>query len=592
MTFKKGLQKIIDWNTTHLSEQSTVLILSIFVGSIAATAAIVLKNAVYFTHQKLQNLFVASESNFLYLAFPVIGITLTVLVIRFFIKEDVSHGVTKVLYAISKKNGKLKLHHTYSSVITSTLTVGFGGSVGLEAPITLTGSAIGSQLGSFFHLKSKSVILLTACGSTGAIAAIFNAPIAAIIFAIEVLMLDLTTLSLLPLLTSAVTGTILSYLFLGRSVMFNAISTVPNFEISNLPFYAILGLFAGILSLYFMRTSNIIERIFIKIKKKWIKILIGGSLLSVLIFLFPSFYGEGYDNIADILIGKNDSLFNNSPFYWFQYNKITFLLFLLSLLIFKPFATSFTNAAGGIGGVFAPTLYLGGIAGFFVVCFLNSLLGLELSTINFILAGMAALMGSVMKAPLTAIFLIAEISGGYKLFIPLIITTIISYMVFYSFEKYSIYTKSLAKKGHLITHDKNKHALSKINVMDIVENDFSIIAPHATLQDLIVLIENSNRNIFPVVDENSIFYGVIVLDDVRKHIFHKESYSRPIKEYIYTPETTIYPKESMLSVVNKFKQTGYYNMPVIDEEGKYYGCISRANAYTQYREIIEEISED
>ncbi|HON21215.1 MAG TPA: chloride channel protein, partial [Bacteroidales bacterium] len=468
----------------------------------------------------------------------------------------------------------------------------FGGSVGLEAPITLTGSAIGSQLGSFFHLKNKSVVLLTACGSTGAVAAIFNAPIAAIIFAIEVLMLDLTTLSLLPLLTSAVTGTILSYLFLGKTVMFNAIPVVPDFEVSNLPYYVILGLFVGILSLYFMRTTTIIERLFVKVRKKWMKILIGGTLLSVLIFLFPSFYGEGYDNIADILMGKSDSLFNNSPFYKYKYNSFTFIVFIFSLLLFKPFATGFTNAAGGIGGVFAPTLYLGGIAGFFIVYCLNFLFGIELSVINFVLAGMAALMGSVMKAPLTAIFLIAEISKGYQLFIPLIITTVIAYIVFYYFEKYSIYTKPLAEKGLLITHDKNKHALSKIDIMEIVENDFSIISPHATLKDLIVLIENSNRNVFPVVDENSVFCGVIVLDDVRKDIFHQETYSRPIKEYIYLPKTSIHPKESMLSVVNKFKQTGYYNMPVIDKEGKYYGFVSRANAYTQYREIVEEISED
>lgn len=592
MTFKIFLNKLINWRVTHLSEQNTVLLLSVFIGSIAAMAAIVLKNAVYFTHQSLLGAFPETEFNYLYLAFPIIGITLTVLIIKFFIKDDLSHGVTKVLYAISKKNGKIKLHNTYSSVLTSTITVGFGGSVGLEAPITLTGSAIGSQLASFFNLKNKSVILLAACGSTGAIAAIFNAPIAAIVFAIEVLMLDLTTLSLLPLLISAVTGTSLSYLFLGKSVMFNAIPTVPDFEMYNLPFYAILGLFGGFLSLYFMRITSFIEHKFSIIKKKYLKVIVGGVILSVLIFLFPSFYGEGYDNIAQLLAGSNNSLFINSPFYSFKYNELTLILFIFALLLFKPFATGFTNAAGGVGGVFAPLLYLGGMSGFFMVTALNFMFDTELSVLNFILAGMAGLMGSVMKAPLTAIFLIAEISGGYHLFIPLIITTVISYMVFYPFEKYSIYTKSLAKQGDLITHDKNKHALSKIDVKDMIEDDFKTLDPNANIHDLTKLIEKSNRNVFPVVDKQTIFYGVVLLDDVRKIIFYPKEYDTSIKQFIFKPEITIAPDESMISVVKKFKKTGYYNMPVIDAEGKYYGFISRANVYTQYREIVEEISED
>ena len=592
MTFKALQLKIRRWRVANLSETNTVLMLSIFVGSIAAMAAIVLKNMVHFTHQSLQRAFPETDFNYLYLAFPVIGILLTVLIIRYFIKDDLSHGVSKVLYAISRKNGKLKLHHTYSSVLTSTLTVGFGGSVGLEAPICLTGSAIGSQLGGFFHLKNKSVILLTACGSTGAIAAIFNAPIAAIIFAIEVLMLDLTSQSLLPLLISAVTGTLLSYFFMGKSVMFNAIHSVPDFEMMNLPFYALLGLFAGLLSAYFMRTTTFIEHKFTKVKKKWIKTAIGGVVLSALIFMFPSFFGEGYDSIADILVGRSDSLFFNSPLYLFKHNEYTYIVFIIALLLFKPFATAFTGVAGGVGGVFAPLLFIGGIAGFFIVSVFNVFFGMELSVINFTLAGMAGLMGSVMKAPLTAIFLIAEVSRGYQLFIPLIITTVISYIVFYPFEKYSIYTKSLALQGDLITHDKNKHALSKINVMSMIENDFKTIQPDACLKDVTLLIEKSNRNVFPVVDQDKLFYGVVLLDDIRKVIFHPEKLSDSIKDYIYKPEITINPNESMLSVVKKFKKSGYYNMPVIDATGKYYGFISRANVYTQYRDIVEEISED
>ena len=579
--------------TRHLTEHNIVLILSLLVGSISAFAAILLKNAVFSTHQLLKNAFPENEFNLLYLAFPIIGITLTVLVIKFFIKDDLSHGVTKILYAIGRKNGRIKPHHTYSSLITSTLTVGFGGSVGLEAPIALTGSAIGSNLGQFFHLSTKNLVLLTACGSSAAVAAIFNAPIAGMLFAIEILMLDMTTAALVPLLLSVVTATSLSYLFLGKDVMFNQIPADLDFSMGNMGFYVILGVLTGFISVYFVRTQDWVGRIANRFfpKPVW-RIVISGGLLSALIFVFPSFFGEGYDMLADIMNGNGQVVFSNSPLYMLKFNPVTLILFLVVLLLLKPFATAFTNAAGGIGGVFAPSLFVGGITGFILITFCNTFFGLELSVINFTLAGMAGVMGSIMKAPLMAIFLIAEISGGYQLLIPLILCAVVSYLIFYSFEKYSVYTKPLAKQGDLITHDKNKQALTQLHVTECIENDFATISPNATLGELTQVIEHSSRNIFPLVDENRIFYGIVILDDVRQLMFHPENYGLHIDEYAFIPSPSIDPEESMFSVVQKFESSGNYNLPVVDKEGRYHGFISRANVYTKYREFIEEVSED
>lgn len=593
MDFKEKLHKLT-LLFTNISDNRKILILSIVVSIVASLAAIILKTSVHFTQQLLQNAFPEQEFNYLYLAFPIIGITLTVLFIVFFVKDDLSHGVSKVLYAIARNKGRLKLHHTYSSIVSSTLTVGFGGSVGLEAPITLTGSAIGSQLGTFFQLNTKNIIILTACGATAAVAAIFNAPIAGVLFAIEVLMLDLTISSALPLLISAVTAMSMSYILLGRSIMFSSVSNIiPTFEMSNMPFYALLGIATGFYSVYFMRILAFTERSFKKIKKIPLRIITGGIALSVLIFLFPSFYGEGYDTLNDIMMGDIRKIFNNSPFYAWQYREGLLLLFLVFILLFKTFATAFTTGAGGIGGVFAPSLFLGGIAGCLVATSINTFFGCNLPVLSFTLAGMAGIMGSVMKAPLTAIFLIAEISGGYHLFVPLMLTTLCSYVVFYNFEKYSVYTKSLAQSGDLITHHKDKHALSRLKVSSLIENNFSTITPNATLRDLLPIIENSVRNIFPLVDDNGKFHGIIILDDVRHLIFHPEKYDNTyIKDLAFMPKATVKINEDMTNIVEKFKTTGLYNMVVLDANNNYYGFISRANVFSSYREIVESISED
>ena len=592
MIGKRYIEKIINTFTTF-SDRNRVFILSIFVGIISGLAAIVLKSAVHFTQSMLQNAFPENTYNYLYLAFPLIGISLTVLYIKFFVKDDLSHGVSKILYSIARENGKLKAHHTYSSIISSTLTVGFGGSVGLEAPITLTGSAIGSQLGSLFKLNNKSVITLVACGSTAAVAAIFNAPVAGVVFAIEVLMLDLTTASIVPLLISAVTATSISYIILGHGIMFSSTRDVVNFEMTKLPFYVILGIFTGLYTVYFMRLSGRIEQFFKKIKKTYMRILTGGILLSILIFFFPSLYGEGYNSITAILQDNINKLFINSPFYSFRHDEYLLLAFLFALLMLKTLATAFTTGAGGIGGVFAPSLFLGSIAGCFLAILLNTLFDLEVSVFNFTLAGMAGVMGSAMKAPLTAVFLIAEISGGYQLIVPLILTVIVSYAVIYPFEQFSVYTKNLAKEGNLITHHKDKHALSKMDVKDLIENNFTTLDPNSTLRDLVNTIAHSNRNIFPLVDENRKFHGIVILDDIRQIIFEPEKYDTVMaKDLSFFPAVFTNPDELIADVTVKFKESGLYNMIVLDEDNVYYGFVSRANLFSKYREIVEEISED
>jgi CIC family chloride channel protein len=591
MIYKKYSTKIID-RFSEFSDRNRVFILSIFVGIIAALAAIVLKSAVHFTQSLLQNAFPEDAYNFLYLAFPLIGISLTVLFVKLVVKDDLSHGVSKILYAIAREDGHLKPHHTYSSIVASTLTVGFGGSVGLEAPITLTGSAIGSRLGILFNMNTKSVITLVACGSTAAVAAIFNAPIAGVVFAIEVLMLDLTTASLVPLLISAVTATSASYVLLGRGIMFNSTHTL-NFAMDKLLFYILLGVFTGLYSVYFMRVSAKIEHWFAKIKRTYIRLLLGGILLSILIFFFPSFYGEGYDAILGIMQDNIHKLFIQSPFYFFEYNQGLLLLFLFLVLMFKTFATAFTTGSGGIGGVFAPSLFLGSIAGCFCAITLNTLFDLDLSVLNFTLAGMAGVMGSLMKAPLTAVFLIAEISGGYQLIVPLILTVIVSNAVIYPFEQFSVYTKSLAQAGDLITHHKDKHALSKLDVKELIEDNFVTLSPDATLRDLVKTIAHSTRNIFPLVDESRQFHGIVILDDVRQIIFEPERYDRvKIKDYSFMPDVSVSPHELIGDVVIKFKKSSLYNVVVVDNDNTYYGFISRANLFSKYREIVAEISDD
>lgn len=575
----------------RLGEYRVTLILSFIVGILSGLAAVILKNTVHATHAFLQDSFPKDSANFLLIVLPSVGILLTILYVKFFVKDNIGHGVSRILFAISKQNSKIKPHNTYSSIISSTLTIGFGGSVGAEAPIALTGAAIGSSIGRFFRMNYKTLTLLIGCGAAGAIAAIFNAPLAGLVFTLEVLMLDLTTASIVPLLISAVSATTVSYFLLGREVVF-AYEVVHPFQLHNIPYFIFLGIFCGLVSLYFMRMVMYIEKRFSRVKNTFRKWVVGGLTLGVLVFIFPPLYGEGYDFLHSLLDGQSSVLFYNSFFYYFQDNYWIILLTLVLLIVIKAVATALTTGSGGVGGTFAPTLFVGGVAGFLVAKVINQFSFINVSESNFTLVGMAGTMAGVMHAPLTAIFLIAEITGGYALFIPLIITSTISFLTIMSFEPHSIYTKGLAKRGELITHHKDKAVLTLLQVGKVVERDFITVSSDETLGDLVKKISKSKRNIFPVVTPNGIFVGVVLLDDIRPVMFDTEMYdSVSVKELMTVPPEFISVKESMDSVMKKFEVSGAWNLPVVDGDS-YVGFVSKSKIFSAYRDVLIQFSDE
>ncbi|HZK07496.1 MAG TPA: chloride channel protein [Bacteroidales bacterium] len=580
-----------NWRVRHVKDRQLVIFLSLIIGILTGMAAIVLKNLVHYTHYFMTHGFDFKEENYMYLAYPMLGIGLTVLFVRYIIRDNLGHGVSRVLYAISSNKGKLKPHNTFSSVIGSSLTIGFGGSVGLEAPVVLTGSAIGSNLGQLFKLNHKTIVLLIGCGSAGAIAGIFKAPIAGVVFAIEILMLDLTMTSLIPLLLAAVTGATVAFFLLGSDVLFSFQVTTP-FLLHDIPFYILLGIVTGLVSLYFTRAVMRIEGYYKRIHSTWLRIFLGGSLLGLLIFTFPSLFGEGYEALEEVLTGNGESIINQSIFSGFIENHWLFLLLLLLILFFKVIATSTTTGIGGVGGIFAPSLFMGGITGFFTSRLINTIPSVSVSESNFSLVGMAGIMAGVMHAPLTAIFLIAEITGGYELFPPLIITAAISYLTIIYFEPHSIYTKRLAQRGELFTHNKDKAVLSLMNARNLIETNFISIHPDAMLGGLVNVITQSTRNIFPVVDDDGNLAGLILMDKIRNIIFKPELYETTfVRDLMETPDVTVHPDELMADVVQKFQKTGKFNIPVLDD-GKYIGFISRANVFSVYRRLLKEFSDD
>ncbi len=579
----------------RLGLPNTLLLLSFFTGIFGATAAIVVKNLLHFTVSVLHNAFPDAQQNYFYLAFPLMGILLTIFFVSRFVKDHISHGVSIVLKAISKSNGKLRSHNMYSSIVASSITVGFGGSVGLEAPMVLTGSAIGSNLARLFNLNAKNTTLLLACGSTAAIAAVFKAPVASIVFAIEVLMIDFTAASILPLLVSAATGTVLSMLFLGKGVMLDIKSIVP-FTISNVPLYIVLGVFTAAVSIYFLRISRGIDKLFGKIKHPYLKGIIGSVLLGVLIFLFPVLYGEGYESIKLLVEGQTTLLFKNSPIFHYFVNYKTEFLFIFYIgiiILFKGFASSFTLSSGGIGGVFAPSLFVGAFSGFFIASLSNTYLGTSLPAANFVLAGMAGVMTGIMHSPVTSIFLIAELSSGYGLLIPLMITSSVSYLLVKPIEKHSIYSKKLAEKGELKTHNKDKFAMHKLDWHKLIEHNILTITKESSLREYTQLIARSSRNLFVVTDEKNHFVGMLCMDDHRETIFKQELYdSVSVQELMFYPDTIALFTDSSETIIKKFKESGHYNLPVIDQDQNYIGFLSKTHLLTVYKDFIAEDSED
>lgn len=587
----KIIRQLNFWRSRNLREKQFVFILSILIGLIAGLGAVALKTSVHY----IEAIFTESKSleqqNWHFLMFPVIGILLTVIFVRKIIRDDISHGVTRILYAISKKGSRIKPHNTYSSVVACTFTGGFGGSVGMEAPILYTGAAIGSNIGQLFRLNYKTLTLLIACGVAGALSAIFKAPIAGMIFAFEVLMLDLTTASIIPILMSTVTGAIISSLLLGERIEFY-FTLKDNFNFHAIPFYILLGAFTGIISLYFVKMNAVIEKAFSEVHNPYTKIISGGLIVGVLIYYFPPLFGEGYTAMKSMLSGNAPELLNNSPFYAASGNSWMFIIFLGILVVFKVIAMAATTGSGGIGGVFAPSLFTGGLTGFAFVKSVNLLFPyLKLSESNFTLVGMAGLIAGVMQAPLTAIFLIAEITGGYGLFIPLIITASISYVTIHYFEKHSIYSKKLAQKGELITHDKDKAVLKLLNVNGVIEKDFHPVDPELELGGLVKVIALSKRNIFPVIDDRDEFCGMVQIDDIRSIMFDKELYEKvKVKDLMIQPSERVTLHDQMEEIMDKFKISGLWNLPVIENK-KYIGFVSRSNIFNEYRKKLIEFSE-
>ncbi|CAG0992801.1 H(+)/Cl(-) exchange transporter ClcA [Flavobacteriales bacterium] len=582
------IKKFLKWRLRYIKDREFIFILSILVGLIAGIAAVIIKNAVHFTQFLLTGFFVKEYQNFPYFFYPIVGILIALLFARFVIRQKLGHGIPNTLYAISKRKSIIPPFAMYASIVTSAFTVGFGGSVGLEGPTVATGSALGSNIAKFLRLNYKATTLLLACGAAGAISGIFNSPIAAIIFCIEVFMLDLTMSSLIPLLIASATAGLTSRLILGENVLFN-ITTHHAFQIQNIPFYILLGIFTGLLSVYFVKVYWKMENVFDRISNQYFKLVVFGSLLGVLIFLIPPLYGEGYDVINKLINGNYSDIVDNSIFYQFKENTPVLLLLLFGIVLLKVVASSLTFGAGGVGGIFAPSLFTGATAGFVFSKAINHWGHLQLPVSNFTLVGMAGLIAGVLHAPLTGLFLIAEVTGSYSLMIPLMITVAISYFTVNYFEPHSIYTKHLAKRGELITHNKDQAVLTLMNVRSEIETDFLPVKVSDSLGDLIKTISRSKRNIFPVLD-NEKLVGIIQLDDVRDIMFNPDNYNKYWVENLMTfPPAIVYSDENMEQVMQKFQETEAWSLPVV-ENGRYIGFVSKAKLFNAYRRVLKDFS--
>ncbi|MBR2261039.1 MAG: chloride channel protein [Paludibacteraceae bacterium] len=584
--------KILRWRENNISEKHFVIFLSFIVGLICALAAHALKFLIEILHELVNSHFAEGNLNYLYLATPIMGVALASLYVKYFVKDDISHGVTKIMFAISQKKARIKSHNMWSSIIASSLTIGFGGSVGAEAPIVLTGSAIGSNLGRLFRMEQKNLMLLVGCGAAGAVAGIFKAPIAGVVFTLEVLMLDLTMASIVPLLISASTACMVTYFLSGSDSLFIFTQNDP-LEMKSMPYFVLLGVLCGFVSLYFTRGMNKLEQFFGGIKSPTNKLIVGGVMLSVLIFFIPPLYGEGYDTITYLLDGNVQAITQNSVFYNFRNNFAMMSLFLILIMFFKIFASAATNGSGGTGGIFAPSLYMGCLTGYFMAMVLNYFQIFDLTEKNFALAGMAGVMAGVMHAPLTGAFLIAELTGGYGMFLALMITSTIAYITILAFEPHSLYAMRLAKKGELLTHNTDKNILTLLKTENVIETDLQTLRPNMYLEDVIKMIAKSNRNIFPVLDSKKRMIGFISLDEIRNIMFRPELYRRfKVSQLMVSPPAFVSLNDSMEKVMFKFEQTKAWNLPVIDENERYVGYVSKSKIFNSYRELLVTFSDE
>lgn len=581
------------WRQKHVSDRELVLVLAFAIGFLASLAAYILHIIIGQIEELVTSGFHVMTINWLYLLYPVIGIWLTSLSVKYIVRDNISHGITRVLYAISTKQSRLKAHNTWSSIVASAITIGFGGSVGAEAPIVLTGSAIGSNLGRIFHLDNRTLMLLVGCGATAAVSGIFKAPIAGLVFTLEVLMVDLTMASLLPILISSVTATCFSYFFTGGSPMYH-FQMDYLWSLERVPPTILLGIACGFISLYFMRLMSWCENGYGKLSKyPYLKLLVGGLVLSSLIFLFPSLYGEGYNSLGLFIEGKTEAdwmqVMSGSMFAG-QTNLL--VLYVGFVMLTKVFATSATNGAGGCGGTFAPALFIGGFGGFFFARLWNiQQLGVYVPEKNFTLYGMAAVMAAVMHAPLTGIFLIAELTGGYQLFIPLIIVTICSYLTINIFEHHSIYAVRLAKQGKLLTHHTDKSILTLMTMDKIIDRDFTSVAPDMEMGQLIHALSSSRNDYIPVLNESGCLMGEIDITKLRHIIFRTELYHRfHVSQLMTAPAATLGVNDPMEDVMKTFDSTGAQYLPVVGLDGHLVGYISRIRLYSMYRQFVADFS--
>lgn len=587
--------KLLRWREDHIPEKSFVVILAIIIGVASGLAAVLLKFLIGTISGLVNSVTEASQANYYYLVFPIIGIFLTGIYVRYVVRDNISHGVTRVLYAIAQKKSRLKFYNMYASLASSSITIGCGGSVGAEGPIVFTGAAIGSNLGQAFRLSPHMLMMLVGCGAAAGIAGIFKAPIAGVLFTVEVLMLDLTAGSVMPLIMASVAGATVAYVFTGYNVEF-FFTQSEMFYTSRIPYVVLLGVFCGLVSVYFTKMIEVMERMFGRISRPRYRFFLGSTLLGVLIFVFPPLFGEGYESINYLLNGHVEQIFNNSLFYGMRSSVGATLLLVGALCFMKVFATSATNGGGGVGGTFAPSLYVGCMAGFLFAYAVNSLgivdPTMPLSTKNFSLVGMAGVMAGVMHAPLMAIFLTAEMTGGYSLFLPLLIVAAISYGTSRIFSNYSIYTKRLALQGELLTHQKDKTVLTLLKMDSVIETDFIPVHPDMSLKEMVDVISKSKRNLFPVTDDDGQLLGIVLLDDIRNIMFRPDLYRRMhVKRFMSMPPAKVELGTPMDQVMKMFDNTGAWNLPVV-EEGRYVGFVSKSKIFNSYRQVLKHYSYD
>lgn len=590
-TSQNLFMRLLVWREKHISEKTFVVFLALLVGTLGGFAALLLKELIHLISHGLTSGMSATSGNILFIIYPAVGVLITLLFVRYLVRDNISHGVTRVLYAISQNKSRLKRHNMFTSLCASSVTIGFGGSVGAEGPIVMSGAAIGSTIGQIFRMSPRVLMIMVGCGAAAGIAGIFKAPIAGMLFTLEVLMIDLTTVSVMPLLISSITGAVIAYTFSGYEAEFYFVQTEP-FMTGRIPYVVLLGIFCGLVSLYFTRVMNMMENLFRRVKAVWQRYLIGAIILSGLVFLFPPLYGEGYSSIVALLSGNTEAILDGSVFYSARGSALFIMAFLLVLTVTKAFATSATNGAGGVGGTFAPSLFVGCMAGFFFAYTLNDIFGLTLSVKNFALMGMAGVMAGVMHAPLMAIFLTAELTGGYTLFLPLLIVSALSYFTIKAFEPYSIYAMRLAQRGELLTHHKDKAVLTLLKIDNVIETDFLPVHPDMDLRQMVNVIAESKRNLFPVTDKDDRLIGIVLLDDIRNIMFRPDLYRRMhVSKFMSSPPAIIDIHSSMEEVMKVFDKTGAWNLPVVDGS-KYVGFVSKSKIFNSYRRVLRHYSED